>query len=119
MAEHNELGYWGEEMAARYLQKKGYVICQRDWRFGHTDIDIIAYDGEELVFVEVKTRRNNIFCNPEEAVGYYKIRNLVNAAENYVTINQIDCPTRFDIVTILGTNSSEFVVNHIKDAFLP
>lgn len=119
MAQHNDYGYWGEDAAAQYLMDKGYTICQRDWKSGHRDIDIVAYDGEELVFVEVKSRRNKVFCNPEDAVDDEKINNLVIAAENYVNTYNIDSPTRFDIITVLGTYESGFEINHIKDAFLP
>lgn len=119
MAEHNDLGYWGEEIACKYLIDKGYTICQRDWKSGHRDIDIIAYDGNELVFVEVKTRRNNIFCEPEGAVDEHKIENLLIAAENYVNVYHIDNPTRFDVITVIGNKSERYAINHIKDAFIP
>ena len=52
MAAHNELGQWGENLAAEYLCSKGYVIIDRDWRSGHRDLDIIAEDGDVVVFVE-------------------------------------------------------------------
>ena len=69
MAEHNELGKWGEDEAARFLQRKGFTILERDWREGKRDLDIIALteDGKLLVFVEVKTRRNDVYLQPEEA----------------------------------------------------
>ena len=119
MAEHNDYGFWGEEVAVEYLECKGYTICHRDWRMGHRDIDIVAYDGEEIVFVEVKTRRNNYFCNPEEAVDERKIQNLLIAAEAYVSAYEIDNPTRFDVITIVGNKDTRYTINHIKDAFLP
>lgn len=119
MAHHNDFGYWGEDVAAQYLIDKGYTICQRDWKSGHRDIDIVAYDGEELVFVEVKTRQNKLFCNPEDSVNEAKIDNLIIAAENYVNIYNIDNPTRFDIITVLGDEHDGFTINHIKEAFLP
>ena len=70
MAAHNELGQWGENLAAEYLRSKGYVIINRDWHSGHRDLDIIAEDDDVVVFVEVKTRRNNIFGAPEEAIDF-------------------------------------------------
>ena len=70
MAVHNELGTWGEEVAAQYLTKKGYTIVERDWKSGHRDIDIIALKDDIVVFVEVKTRRNNYFGEPEDAVDF-------------------------------------------------
>ena len=60
MAQHNDLGKWGEAFAADFLQKQGYIIRERDWQFGKRDIDIIALTADltTLVFVEVKTRTN-------------------------------------------------------------
>ena len=67
MAAHNELGKWGEDLATAYLEQKGYTIVERDWKSGRRDIDIIARDGNIVVFVEVKTRKNSVFGAPEEA----------------------------------------------------
>ena len=65
MAAHNELGKWGEDCAADYLQRKGYTIVERDWKSGHRDIDIIAADKDgTIVFIEVKTRRNRLLATP-------------------------------------------------------
>lgn len=117
MAEHNDLGKWGEDLAADYLQRKGYVILERDWKSGHRDLDIIALDGDVLVIVEVKTRRNRMFTDPVDAVGYQKIRNLQQAANHYVKYRCINCDIRFDIVCITGTAGSEADIEHIVDAF--
>ena len=77
MAAHNELGKWGEDTAADYLQRNGYTIIERDWKSGHRDLDIIAQDEDgTVVFVEVKTRRNRLFGDPEEAVDYRKLHSL-------------------------------------------
>jgi putative endonuclease len=117
MAEHNELGHWGEEVAADYLRRKGYTIVERDWQSGHYDIDIIAMDEDTLVFVEVKTRRNRMFTEPETAVNYQKIRNLRQAANHYVKYRHANEPIRFDIVTVVGTQKDVPEINHIPDAF--
>ena len=117
MAAHNDLGKWGERLAADYLQGRGYVIMERDWKSGHRDIDIIAQDGDTIVFVEVKTRRNNDFTDPVDAVGYQKIRNLQQAANHYVKYSHIDGDIRFDIISIVGTPDSHAEIEHIKDAF--
>ena len=84
MASHNDLGTWGEQEATDFLLQKGYTILERDWKSGHRDIDIIAQKGDVLVFVEVKTRRNRLFTNPEEAIDYMKLRNLRAAINHYV-----------------------------------
>ena len=84
MAAHNELGKWGEDLAAEYLKEKGYEIIERDWKSGHHDLDIIAKEGSTLVVVEVKTRRSRFFADPEEAVDYRKRQSLQSAINHYV-----------------------------------
>ncbi len=119
MAEHNDLGRWGEDVAAAYLERKGYTIVERDWRSGHHDLDIIALNeaGNTLAFVEVKTRRNRMFTDPLDAVDYLKIRNLQRAANHYVKYRHVDLDIRFDIVTVVGTPDMEPKVEHIENAF--
>jgi len=117
MAEHNDLGKWGEDLATEYLQRKGYVILERDWKSGHRDLDIIALDGDVVVFIEVKTRRNRLFGDPVDAVGYQKIRNLQQAANHYVKYHCINRDIRFDIICVTGNADSEADIEHIEDAF--
>ena len=78
------LGDWGEEIATRYLQSLGCKILERSWRNSMGEIDVVASDGEEIIFTEVKTRRNNYFGYPEEAVGPRKQRTLRAMAERYL-----------------------------------
>lgn len=118
MAAHNELGKWGESLAADYLTAKGYAILARNWRVGHRDIDIVAFHNDTLVIIEVKTRTANTFVSPEEAVDYQKIRSLCIAANAYVKQKRINAPIQFDIIAITG-NASDYNINHIEQAFLP
>ena len=115
MAEHNDFGHWGEELAASFLRDKGYVILERDWRSGHRDLDIIAMDGDVLVFVEVKTRRNRDFMDPEAALDYRKLNSLRLSANHYIKSHHLDNTYRFDVVTIVGSLFSHPEINHIKD----
>lgn len=116
MAAHNELGAWGEALAAQFLQQKGYTIVERDWHSGHRDIDIVALDGDTVVFVEVKTRRNRVFSEPEDAVDYMKLRNLRAAINHYVKYKRLDQEMRLDVVSIVGTpDGGEPDINHIED----
>jgi putative endonuclease len=118
MAAHNELGKWGEELAAKYLQDNGYEILERDWKSGHHDLDIVAKEGHTLVIVEVKTRRDQRFGLPEEAVDYQKIRLLQQAAHLFVKSHNIDGDLRFDIIAITGSpDEVEPVIKHLKNAF--
>lgn len=118
MASHNELGRWGEELAAEYLQRKGYTIVERNWKSGHRDIDLIALDGKTLVFVEVKTRRNCLFGSPEEAIDYRKLKNLQLAVNHYVKSHNIHSQIRFDIISIVGVLGHETEIEHFEDVAL-
>lgn len=116
MAEHNDLGKDGEEEAVRYLSEKRYRIVERNWRTGRHELDIIAMDGETCVFVEVKTRRDTDFGNPEDAVSNRKIRSIVMAADNYLRLFAIDNPVRFDVISIIS-DGRRFRVKHYEEAF--
>ena len=115
MAAHNELGRWGEDLAVKYLERKGYTILERDWKSGHRDIDIIARTAEELVFVEVKTRSSDDFGAPWEAVGYHKLQRLQSAINHYLHYRDIDLPVRFDVISVIATDPSHPEIEHIED----
>jgi putative endonuclease len=118
MAEHNDLGKTGEEMALKHLRSMGYKILETNWRFGRDEIDVIACDKDTLVVVEVKTRATNWFGEPEFAVTKAKQRILVRAAEAYILKNDINMDTRFDIISIIISPQGKSV-HHIEDAFYP
>ena len=114
--QHMQMGIWGEELAAAYLREKGYVILERDWHSTHRDIDLIAQDGDCIVFVEVKTRRNRDFADPLQAINYQKRRNLQLAINHYIHYRKFDNPWRFDIITIVGGMDATMPeINHIED----
>lgn len=124
MAAHNDLGKWGEDYAAEFLTRQGYIIIERDWRYGRSkvDIDLVCKtpDGRTVVFVEVKTRAAEQLLDPEDAVDIRKIRHIGRAAHEYVTMHDIVEELRFDIVAIVGTpEASNTEINHIEDAFNP
>jgi putative endonuclease len=118
MAEHNELGKRGEDIAAAYLEKKGYRIIEKNWRQWRNEIDLIAIDGKFLVIVEVKTRQSNFFGEPETAVTREKQRTLIRAANAYIRLKNYDLEVRFDIVSIILTMNSQ-QIHHLEDAFYP
>ena len=118
MALHNLLGNKGEMLAARYLAGEGFAILEYNWRSGHKEIDLIAKERDTLVFVEVKTRRNENYGDARETVTPQKMRNIVTAAEAYIKKKEIDVPIRFDIVAIVG-NGDTHEIEHIRDAFYP
>lgn len=118
MAVHNTLGKAGEDAAVSYLEKNGYEILHRNWRKNHLELDIVATKDNELVVIEVKTRRNTDYKEPHEAVDWQKIRHIVVAADAYIKHFGIDAPVRFDIITVVGEKEN-FRIEHIKEAFYP
>lgn len=112
-----EQGTAGEDVAVQFLEKNGYKILERNYRFERAEIDIIAQDGEELVFVEVKTRRSDSYGAPEDAVTEEKQEQIRAAAEGYLYQHDIDNrPCRFDIVAIEFKDGKR-ELRHLKDAF--
>ena len=117
MAIHNELGEKGEELAVEFLQKKGYKILERNWRFKKAEVDIITIKNNVLAVVEVKTRSSNYFGNPQDFVNPKKIQLLAEAINEYVTSKDLEVEVRFDIIAILK-NKKAFEIEHLEDAFL-
>ena len=122
MAQHNDTGNWGEELAVRYLRSKGYTIRDRNWRSGHRELDVVALseDMSTIVFVEVKTRDSDDVTLPEQAVDRRKIRSIGYVANSYIKQNNLVLDTRFDIITIIGNeDDGSLRVEHLEDAFNP
>lgn len=117
MAKHNDLGTLGEEMAVEYLQKNNYKIIERNWRYKKAEIDIIALKNNILAVVEVKTRSNDYFGNPQDFVNQKKIQLLVEAVNEYVTSKNLNVEVRFDIIAITK-NQNNYNIEHLEDAFL-
>jgi putative endonuclease len=116
MAEHNELGKLGEELAVDFLQKNGYDILETNWVFQKAEIDIIAQKDNTLVAVEVKTRSSIDFGLPQDFVKPKKIQLLVKAINEYVVSNDLDVEVQFDIIAI-NKEEKDFNIEHIKNAF--
>lgn len=119
MAAHNELGKNGESLAANYMQSEGYVVRHRNWRCGHKELDIVAEKDGILIVVEVKTRKNTFFGQPEEAVTNGKIKRIVHSTDAYLRKYAIDLPVRFDLITIITDENGEPRLTHIENAFYP
>lgn len=124
MAEHNDLGNLGEVRAQNYLLSKGFHIRHINWhnvlpsgKEGKLELDIVAEKDGWLVVVEVKTRSTATFEHPEEAITLRKIRNLVNAAHEYILQFDWHGETRFDVVSVIP-HGQDFLIEHIEDAFL-
>lgn len=117
MAEHIETGKSGEDAAEYYLVRHGMKIIERNWRLGHKEVDIIALDGDEIVFVEVKTRKTEP-QKPEEVMSRQKMNNIISAASFYLKTRRVNLECRFDLVIVWGTNGT-YEINHIKKAYRP
>ncbi len=99
--ERRRFGDWGEEYARRFLERKGYSILESNYRGQYGEIDLVAREGECLVFVEVKSRRTGAFGRPEESVTGAKQQKLVQAAMEYIQSKGLeDCEWRIDVVGI-------------------
>ncbi len=115
----NLLGNQGEKYAAKYLKKQGYQILSRQYRNRFGEIDLIAVDGNVLVFIEVKTRRSDYQGKPEEAVTPKKQGQIRRVALSYMKKKNLEgTPFRFDVVSLLWPESSKIPeLKHIKNAF--
>jgi putative endonuclease len=110
------LGRTGEARAAKHLAEQGYTILERNYRLSQGELDLIALDGDTLVFVEVKTRRGNAYGAPELAVDQRKQERMVKAALGYLKHKKLhQMPCRFDVVAISGADGDR--VELIRNAF--
>ena len=117
-SKHNQqFGQLGEDIAAKYLEQKGYTILERNYRFGKVELDIICEYKEEVIFVEVKTRTSDVMAYPERAVGKSKQRNIRLAAEQFMDDHNRKGSVRFDIIAVV--KGDKFEIEHIEDAFYP
>lgn len=113
------LGKWGESVAAVHLEAKGYEILERNWRCQQGEIDIIARSGEELVFVEVKTRQGNMMGTAEEGLTEPKSRKLFQLAQLYLAERELDADWQVDLIAVTLDPSGKLErIVHIPNAVL-
>lgn len=117
MADHNDFGKIAEDMAADFLQKNGYKILTRNFRFQKAEIDIITEKDDLIIIIEVKARSTDAFMLPQEAVTKTKIRSIVLAANHYLEEYNKQNEVRFDIISILPDENKNLIIDHITDAF--
>lgn len=116
-SQNKSCGNWGEQVAVDTLVAAGCAIVERNWRMGHYEIDIIAQQGQYMIFVEVKTR-STAAADPLLAVDKRKRARIVAAADVYLRTLDRPFDYRFDIITIVGV-PGRYTVEHFPDAFLP
>jgi putative endonuclease len=113
-----EIGDFGEDFAVKFLRGKGFQIIDRNIRFKKYEVDIVCKDGEQMVFVEVKTRNTAEIGAPWKAVTKTKQRQIIKCAHHYLISNDIDVESRFDVISIVHNSYGTFL-EHIDDAFYP
>jgi putative endonuclease len=114
----HKLGKMGEEISQKYLQKKKFRIVAKGYRLYRGEIDLIAYDRNTLVFVEVKTRSRETLGLPEESVNIRKQRQIRKIAEGYLALNSLDeVECRFDVISLIFDENGSYTISHFKDAF--
>lgn len=111
-------GQDGEIFAKRHLLNDGYEILECNWRYKKYEIDIIAKKAQTIVFVEVKTRKNSTFGEPEIFVTRQKQGFIIAAANQYLKDNNISLESRFDIIAIIQLNNTR-TVKHLEAAYYP
>ena len=117
MIHHRQLGKWGEDLAVSYLKQKGYAVKVTNFRTSLGEIDIVAYDGDVLCFVEVKARESMDFGGPLEAISKQKQKKMAQNAYIYMNKNNLnDIKARFDVVTI-QVNQNIPTIELFKNAF--
>jgi putative endonuclease len=117
MAQHNDLGKLGEEIAEKFILEKGYLMLEKNWTYGKAEIDFIAKTDNILLFIEVKTRQSAAFGYPEDAVGKKKEKLIYEAASAYMDLISYENEIRFDILAITMEPKSK--VEYFSDAFFP
>lgn len=116
MAEHNELGKLGEQIAVDFLIQNGYEIKERNWRFKKAELDIIVQKENTLVLVEVKTRSTDDFGDPQDFLKPKQKKLLITAMDQYVSTKELDVEVRFDVIAIIK-NEKQTIIEHLEDAF--
>jgi len=118
MADHNELGEIGEQMAVDFLIQKGHKILDRNFKFKKLEIDIVTEFENKIIITEVKTRQSDYLTDPRELVSKAKQNGIVKTANYFIQENEIDLEAQFDLIVIV-LNQKQKEIKHIEDAFYP
>jgi len=115
---HHELGIYGEELAVHHLEKLGYQIIERNFRFKKFEVDIIATKDQKIIVIEVKTRVTSEIGEPYKAVTRKKQKQIITTADYYIKLKNLFIDVQFDIISIVH-NSFRTNLEHIPNAFTP
>jgi len=117
-AHRQKLGRRGEKLARKFLRKEGYRYLTGNFTTAQGEVDLIMVDGQTVVFVEVKTRRDEDFARGETAVNFGKQKRIESAARGFINKNNLqECPCRFDVVVVVIPEKGKKTVRHWKSAF--
>lgn len=116
---NKDIGNYGEELALTYLEDKGYKIISRNFRNKYGEIDLICKFKDLLIFIEVKSRFSSLYGSPQEAVTYFKQKQILKLCKLYIMKNKLyNLNCRFDVIEIhFNINHDLYSINHIIDAF--
>lgn len=115
---NKEIGRFGEDTASKYLEESGYTILDRNFKCRSGEIDIIARDGNYIVFIEVKTRSGSFYGTPGEAVNELKQHKIIKVSETYIMKRKLfNYDFRFDVIEIVIDKAKNASIKLIKDAF--
>ncbi|HAC16467.1 MAG TPA: YraN family protein [Bacteroidetes bacterium] len=115
-----EKGRIAEDLACRFLSESGLQIVDRNYRFKNAEVDIVAYDGDEIVFVEVRSKKSIHFGRPEETVDMQKQKSVKQASESWIFENRIeDVGVRFDVIAVVTDyeTATKLEITHFRNAF--
>ncbi|WP_298900847.1 YraN family protein [uncultured Psychroserpens sp.] len=116
MANHNELGKKGEQLAVNFLLKNDYKIVAQNYIYQKAEVDIIAQKADVLAVVEVKTRSSIDFGNPQDFLKQKQIQRIIKAVDVFIMTNNLDVEVRFDIIAIVK-KGEDYSIEHLKNAF--
>ena len=116
MAQHNLFGQEAESKALSFLTNKGYILLEKNYRFGKAEIDLLMKDDNILVCVEVKARSTDFFGSPESFISSKKISLLVVAVNHYIESHCVNLEVRFDVIAFTVKNQ-QWKCKHIENAF--
>lgn len=110
-------GKTGEDVAIKYLMQKEYKIIERNFFCKQGELDIVAKDKKELIFIEVKTRKNKAYGRPIDAITSYKQKHIIKSIEYYLFKYKLEnIPIRIDVIEVYEKGENKYFVNHIKNA---
>ena len=116
MANHNDLGKKGEQLAIQLLLEKNYEIVARNYIYQKAEVDIIARKKDVLAVIEVKTRSSKGFGNPQEFLKRQQMERIIKAVDAFVIKNNLEVEVRFDIIAIV-IKGEHYNIEHLENAF--